>query len=285
MQNLVSVTWLNEQLHNPELRVFDCTNFAEFDARSNKYQTASGRENWKRGHIPSSSYMEFIPGLTGDDTLYRNTLPTPEQFAKTLGELGIGNDSKVVLYDTENSMWAARVWWMLHWIGFDNAVVLDGGFSGWKSKFGAASNDFACYNAASLSCHTRANLFIDQIAMENALDDGSILIIDALGEAQFNGIESSLGLCGHIPGAINIPATSLLDPVTKQFLALKQLVKIFPQDRSTKTIIYCGSGIAAATNAFLMNQLGFKDVAIYMPGLQEWVQNQNLPIINGNILK
>ncbi len=284
MKNLVSIAWLNKHLLDPELRIFDCTNFAEFDFKSNKYRTASGRENWKRGHIAGSSYMEFSSGLTGDNTLYRNTLPSPEQFAETMAELGIGDNSKVVLYDTENSMWAARIWWMLRWIGFDNAVILDGGFSGWKSKHGTVSNDSACYKAASLGCHTRTNLFIDQTAMRDALNNEPILIVDALSEAQFNGHESSLGLCGHIPGAINIPATSLIDPITRQFLVLAQLVKIFPQDRNTKTIIYCGSGIAASTNAFVMNSLGFKDVAIYMPGLQEWVQNTNLPIINGNIL-
>ena len=285
MENLVSTDWLNEHLLDPELKIFDCTNFAEFDAKSNKYKTASGRENWIQEHIAGNSYMEFISGLTGDDALYRNTLPTPEQFANTMGRLGIGNDSKVILYDTENSMWAARVWWMLRWIGFDNAAILDGGLSRWKSKYGTASGDFSDYKPAFLSHHERTKLFIDQAAMKFALDNDSILIVDALSEAQFNGHKSSLGLCGHIPGAINIPATSLIDPVTKQFLALEQLAKIFPQDKTKEMIIYCGSGIAAAANSYIMHRLGFKEVAIYMPGLQEWVQNKNLPIINGDILK
>jgi len=281
MESMVSARWLSEHLDDPDLVVLDCTNFAELSANGESYRTVSGRRCWEDGHIAGSGFADFTSGLSGDDTQYRNALPDPDRFAAAMGALGVGDDSRVVLYDSVNSMWAARVWWMLRWVGFDNAAVLDGGWRNWKAEGGRISTEPPRHHDATLTPHPRPELFVTKEAVMAALGDGSTCLVDALSEAQFNGTGSALGLSGHIPGAMNIPAASLVDPVTTRYLPGEQLADSFPIEPSTRIILYCGSGIAAASNAYQMTRLGFANVTIYMPGLQEWVRDPDAPLING----
>ena len=280
LKNLVSSKWLSEHLDDPELVILDCTNYAAPGTNADGYVTISGRENWKQGHIPGSHHADFTSSLSGVNKHYRNSLPSPKEFTFAMGFLGIGDDSKVVLYDSANSMWAARVWWMLRWIGFDNAGILDGGYRDWKSQSRHISNTLPSTNQQNLTLHLRPELFVTKETVLSLLNDRSTYLIDARSEAQFKGIECDLGLLGHIPGAINIPATSLLDPGSGRYLPGKQLAYLFPHNRDERTIVYCGSGIAAASNAFILNRLGYNNVSIYMPGLQEWIQVDGVPLID-----
>jgi len=281
MESMVSTAWLEKHLDDPDLVVLDCTNLAEPGPNGRDYKTVSARELWEKEHIYRSGYAEFTSDLSGDATQFRNMLPTPEQFAAAMGALGVGDDKRVVLYDAKLSMWAARTWWMLRWVGFDNAAVLDGGWQSWTAEGRPTSTAPSPHETAILTPRPRPELFVTREAVMAALDDGSIRLIDALSEAQFTGEKSQLGLCGHIPGAVNIPAEDLVDPETFRFLPEKQLAGCFPDSRDQRTIIYCGSGIAAASNAHAMTRLGFNDISIYMPGLQEWVYIDGAPLVNG----
>jgi thiosulfate/3-mercaptopyruvate sulfurtransferase len=280
VENLVSTDWLDAHLDDPDLIVLDCTNFAELTADGCRYITTSGRKNWENEHISSSGYADFTAGLASDNVLYRNSLPTPERFGATMGRLGVGDGRRVVLYDSGKSMWAARVWWMLRWVGFDNAAVLDGGWQLWNAEGRRTSSMPPLHTPVDMRLHHRPDLFVSKETLMSVLDAGTTRIIDGLSTLQFNGTGNDLGLSGHIPGAHNIPATSLIDPETGLFLPLEQLAEFFQDDRSTPTIIYCGSGIAAASIAFVMARLGCDAVAIYMPGLQEWAQDPDAPLVN-----
>jgi thiosulfate/3-mercaptopyruvate sulfurtransferase len=279
--NLVSVDWLHNHLDDHDLVVLDCTNFAEFNKATDQYKTVSGYANWARDHIAGSSFADFATDLSSNPSPFRNSLPDPETFAAAMGALGIGDESRVVLYDTGASMWAARVWWMLRWVGFDGAAVLDGGLPRWKAAGGETTSETNPPKQKTLTPNIRPELFVTKADVEKALENGSTSLIDALSEAQFTGSGSELGICGHIPGAINIPATSLIDPDSEQYYPLEKLADRFPQDRTRPVIIYCGSGIAAASNAFTMHRLGFQNISIYMPGLQEWICDADAPLING----
>lgn len=278
MDSLVSVEWLEKHLSDPDVVVLDCTNFAAFDDNKQIYKTVSGHKNWAAGHIPGSQHADFTAGLSSENLKYRNALPSVERFAAGMESLGVGNNRRVILYDSDQSMWAARVWWMLRWIGFDNSAILDGGLESWKLAGKSLSTTPQQIKTSNLSTNIRPELFTDKAAVINALHHKSTIIIDALSADQFYNRKSDLGLCGHIPGATNIPATSLLDPISLCYLPEKELQNHFPVDRFQKTIVYCGSGIAAASVAFVMDRLGFSDIAIYMPGLQEWIQDPNLPM-------
>ncbi len=280
MDDLVTAEWLSAHLDDPDLIVIDCTNFAHWSPDEGRYCTTSGREHWIAEHIEGSRHADFtMPGFAGDASRYRNTLPDPKAFADAMARLGVHDRARVVLYDDAASMWAARVWWMLRWIGFDRAAVLDGGWVNWEDSGGRVSETPRPHDPADLSPEVCPGLFVTRQQVMQALNDGTCLI-DALSEAQFSGERAELGLKGHIPGAINIPGASLVDPINDCFLPLDELATRFPEDRAQRCIVYCGSGIAAASVALVMTRLGFSDVSIYMPGLQEWISDPEAPLVD-----
>ena len=225
-----------------------------------------------------SRHVSFTqPGFTGDDMLYRNTLPDPDDFAAAMARLGVRDGARVVLYDSESTQWASRVWWMLRWIGFDNAAILDGGFTAWRGAGLAVTGQVNQVEPGHLTVHLRPKMFADKSEVETALTNNTLLL-DALEPCRFHGEAADLGLSGHIKGAVNIPASGLVRPKSTKFRNPNEITGHFPWPREDKVILYCGSGIAAAALGFVMQDLGYQDIAIYMPGLQEWVQDPNAPM-------
>jgi len=277
VEYLVSANWLQVHLDGPDLVILDCTNFTDYTPQTDSFFTTSGRQAWEIEHIIGSRHADFTDGLSHEICQYRNALPDPLKLTATLEQLGIGDGSRVILYDSASSMWAARVWWMLRWIGFDNAAVLDGGLQNWKATGGDTTSVVSQHQQTSLSSRLRTELFITTEAVVKALGDTTTKIVDALAQAQFDGSESILGLRGHIPGAVNVPAESLLDPNTGCYLSKNRLCELLPANHDARTIVYCGSGIAAASVAFSMCRIGFTNVAIYMPGFQKWMHDASLP--------
>lgn len=279
MDMLVSQQWLDAHLDDPDLVVIDCTNFAEWSHAEGIYKTQSGRHHWLEGHIEGSRHADFTrPGFAGDASRFRNTLPDPKAFADAMAGLGVHDQARVVLYDDAASLWACRVWWMLRWIGFDRAAVLDGGWMCWDDAGGRTSEIPRPHDPADLVHGHRPELFVTRAEVMAALDDPQVLLIDALSEAQFTGREAALGIKGHIPGAVNIPGAGLVDRISEEYLPLEDLAAMFPENRDRRTIVYCGSGVAAASVAFTMVRLGFSSVSIYMPGLQEWLADPESPV-------
>ena len=204
-------------------------------------------------------------------------VPTPEHFAAAMSALGVSDDSRVVLYDASGSAWAARVWWMLRWIGFDRAALLDGGLAAWTAQGQTLSTEPVKRPAGTLTVALRPELIVDKAEVLAAIGDDSVSIIDALSEAQYRGDMSMYARPGHIAGASNVPMMSLLDE-TGRYRPLDELDGLLAGDRDTRSITYCGGGIAASANAFIMTRLGYKDVAVYAASLQEWAADPSLPM-------
>ena len=283
MDNLVTVDWLARHLGDADLVVIDCTNRARFSPERNRFVTQSDRAGWIEGHIPGARHADFTtPGWTGEASRYRNTLPEPRAFADALERLGVSDESRVVLYDRESALWAARVWWMLRWIGFDRAAVLDGGWQEWRRAGGQAETGEGVPPVPGrLNLRLRPGLFTGFEKMLDAVREGNAQIVDGLSADQHAGRVGELGLSGHIPGAVNVPGAEMVNAATGRFLPLEQLGARIPGTRDRRTIIYCGSGIAAASVAFVMQRLGYGNLTIYMPGLQEWVERSGAPLVTG----
>jgi len=277
MDTLVTAEWLKEHIDAPDLVVLDCTVLIE-QTEDGGIRSVSGRANYEVGHIPTAGFADLTTDLADSESPYSFAMPTPESFAATMGALGVGNDSRVVLYDAYNSVWAARVWWMLRWIGFDRAAVLDGGLNAWEAAGGSLSTEPASLEARTLTPNVRPELIADRDEVFASLEHDSINLIDAMPDAHFRGEWTMYDRPGHIPGAINVPATSLLDG-SGRFRAAGELAAIFGSDRTNRAITYCGGGIAASANAFVMTRLGFTDVAVYAASLQEWAADPANPLV------
>jgi thiosulfate/3-mercaptopyruvate sulfurtransferase len=206
-------------------------------------------------------------------------VPTPEQFCAAMGHLGVGDDVRVVLYDSSNSLWAARVWWMLRWVGFDNAALLDGGLKAWTDGGGALSSDPAARAPRVLSPAVRPELIADQDEVRAAIDDDDVHLIDSLPASVYQGQMTMYARPGHIESARNIPVLDMLDQ-SGRFKSLEDLAALHPEERSDRYITYCGGGIAASGSAFVMVRLGFENVAVYTASLQEWAADPDNPMVD-----
>jgi thiosulfate/3-mercaptopyruvate sulfurtransferase len=256
--------------------VLDATVIVQPDG-SGGFLSVNGRPSYESGHIPTAGFADLLGDLSDGDSPYEFTMPSPEQFAAAMEALGVSDDSRVVLYDAGGSVWAARVWWMLRWIGFDRAALLDGGLTAWTAGERPLSTEPASRPAGTLTVNLRPELIADRDEVLASIEDESVTLIDSLPPAYFRGETSMYARPGHIPGAVNIPVFSALDE-TGHYRSLDELASIFEGERDGRAITYCGGGIAASSNAFVMTRLGFSDVAVYDASLQEWTADPDLPL-------
>lgn len=279
MDSLVTAEWLVEHLGDPDLVVLDSSVTISVDENGN-FSTVNGRAAYDQGHIPTAGFADLKGELADGDSPYGYAVPTPEAFAAAIGALGVGDDTRVVLYDTSGGPWAARVWWMLRWVGFDNAALLDGGFDAWTDAGYPVSTEAATEPVRTLTVDLRPGLIVEKEEVLAAIDDESIEIIDALSAGHFRGDFAMYDRPGHIPTASNVPSSSLIAD-SGRFKPEADLAALFGGERDKRTITYCGGGIAASTDAFILTRLGYKDVAVYTASLQEWAADPDYPLVTG----
>ena len=285
---MASTDWLAGHLDMPGLRVFECTTYLDpptpgVDA---PYTVRPGRADYDQGHIPGAGFLD-IQGELSDSrspSHLRFTMPEPDVLAATLAQRGIGDEHRVVLYSRGNIQWATRVWWMLRAIGVDNTAILDGGWDKWASEGRAVSTQSCTYPPASLKAAPRPGLFATRSQVEAAMGDASTCVINALSAELHTGRSERYGRPGRIPGSANVPALSLLDREDMTFLPAETVARAFAEagaNDAAKTIVYCGGGIAATLDAYLMTQLGYENVSVYDASLSEWARDESLPMETG----
>jgi thiosulfate/3-mercaptopyruvate sulfurtransferase len=277
MDTLVTTEWLSEHLGAPDLVVLDCTVKMEMQDDGGLRQL-SGRADYDGGHIPTAGFADLTGELSDPDSPLNYAVPEPERFRAAMSALGIGDGSRVVLYDSYGSVWAARVWWMLRWIGFDRAALLDGGLRAWRDEERPLSTEPSARPAGKLTVHLRPGLIADRDEVFAAIGDDGVVLIDAMPEAHFKGAMAMYDRPGHIPGALNVPALALLD-ATGHYRPAAELAAMCEADRTARIVTYCGGGIAASSTAFVLTRLGYPDVAVYTASLQEWTADPDNPLV------
>ena len=280
---LVSTHWLSEHLGDDDVRVFETTVFLH--RGDGTVRAESGRSAYETGHIPGSGFLDLQADFSDNDQPYRFMMPTASAFAEAAGRHGISETSKVVLYDRLGSQWAARFWWMFRSMGCLNAVVLDGGWRRWIDEGHGSSTGPATYAPAVFNATSDPARFADLAEVKAFMDDGGgSCLINALGRDQHSGADggSGYGRAGHIPGATNVPSGELTDPETGLFLPAEELASLFAAagaDPSKRVVTYCGGGIAASNDAFVLAMLGYENVAVYDASMSEYAADPSLPLV------
>ncbi|UCE24217.1 MAG: sulfurtransferase, partial [Candidatus Zixiibacteriota bacterium] len=170
------------------------------------------------------------------------------------------------------------VWWMLRWVGFDRAAMLDGGYKAWTAEERELSTEMPDRQTRELTPRPRPELIADRDEVFAAISDDAVSIIDVMPEQHYRGEMAMYGRPGHIPTARNIPVTALNEE-SGRYRSHDELAAMFAGDRKARSITYCGGGIAASANAFIMVRLGFEDVAVYMGSLEEWAADAANPLV------
>jgi thiosulfate/3-mercaptopyruvate sulfurtransferase len=283
-QTLIDAASLRGLMGDAGLAVVDC----RFDLDDPE----GGRRAYLRGHIPGARYADLNKDLSAPVSLSsgRHPLPTPEDFAAKLEELGIGNHSQVVAYDDNSGSFAARLWWMLRWVGLPSAAVLDGGLKAWVAAGGAlASGEETALPAANRSGRflprVDAAAVVDSAEVAALLRDPRRLLVDARAAERYAGvIEPIDAVAGHIAGAVNHPFTSNLGPEGR-FLPAAELRRRWEErlaGREPRAVAaMCGSGVTACHNLLSLEVAGLRGAKLYAGSWSEWIRDPSRPVARG----
>lgn len=282
---LITAAELARLLAQPSLRVFDCTTTLEYlpPGSDAPYNVVPGKKTFEAGHIPGADFLDLQGEFSDQHTRLRFMMPGVEQLELAFGRRGVGTDSFVVLYSIGTAMWATRFWWMLKSLGFDNVAVLDGGWDKWKAdgrprETGRSKG----YPPTTFVARPRAGYFVDKHQVLAAGSDRDTMVVNALNAQLHKGLEPSrYGRPGHIPGSCNVSAATLLDPDSKTFVPLADAEQKFAAEgfsRDKRVIAYCGGGISATIDLFMLHQLGYDKLTLYDGSMGEWASDESLPI-------
>ena len=274
-------------LGDPSLRLFDCTTITVPPPPGSDvpYIAVPAREAFEAAHIPGADFLDIQNEFSDQTTKLRFMMAPVPQMEAAFGRHGVGPGARVVLYSSGSMMMSTRFWWMLRALGFD-AAVLDGGFDKWRAE-GRPTESGAVkgYPPASFRAVPRKGMFVDRAAVLGELHRPGTVIVNALNDDLHKGAgPSRYGRPGRIPGSVQVSAATLVDPATKGFTTLadaREKLAAKGVSRDKRIICYCGGGISATIDLFLLHQLGFDDISLYDGSMGEWARDASLPIETG----
>jgi len=276
---LVSTDWLARHLDAPDVRVVDGTYIIPPTTRN-------AAKEFEERHIPGAVFFD-IDDIADKDNPLPHMLPSPEKFASRVRKLGLGDGSRIVVYDTHGLVSAARVWWMFRVYGHRDVAVLDGGLPKWLKEGRPVEDGKPMPRERHFTARMNQFLVRELDQVRGALDKKREQVLDARSAGRFKGVdpEPRQGLRGgHMPGAINLPYTDLLDPKDKTVLPADRLGSAFAAagvDMKGPIVTSCGSGITACVLALGLYLLGRDDVAVYDGSWTEWGGRSDTPVATG----
>ncbi len=268
---LVSTQALSRQL--AAWRIFDC--------RHDLARPELGEAQYREAHIPGALFASLERDLSSPRTGKngRHPLPDPEEFARFLGRSGLRPSDPVVCYDAANGAMAARLWWLLRWVGHENVAVLDGGFAKWTRENRPVSAEVPRFAASEYPAQVNEELAVSVRTVQRRL--GQQLLLDARAPARWRGEQEPIDpVAGRIPGAKNRFNMDNVNP-DGTFKPPEELQRAFAEilagRRPEETVNYCGSGVAACHNLLAMEIAGLKGAKLYAGSWSEWSADPSRP--------
>ena len=234
------------------------------------------------GHLPGARYVDLQTELSGpaDPEQGRHPLPDPRTFAEQVAGWGVGPTDLVVVYDDTGGLAAARLWWLLRWIGHDQVRVLDGGLGAWRAAGGAVETGDVSPRAA--IAVTPPVLGAMPTVTADEIAAGTVgLLLDARAADRYRGETEPIDpVAGHIPGAVSAPTSANLDPDGRfaDAAALAARFEAVGVAAGQPVAVYCGSGVTAAHEILALEQAGLPGAALYAPSWSGWVSDPTRPI-------
>lgn len=272
---LVDTETLARHLEHPDWPVFDC----RFDLADPE----AGERAWQAGHVPGAAYAHLERELSGPVRSHtgRHPLPDPHECAEWLGRNGVGPGVQVVVYDDCGGAFAARLWWLLRWLGHESVAVLDGGWQAWLAEKRPVGTQ---------PPQTRPRTFPPRLREEMRIDVDGVLaiaegrqsgwILDARAPERFQGREEPIDpVAGHIPGALNLPFQENLDG-QRHFLPPERLRARYGKlaRPGGELVCMCGSGVTACHDVLAMEIAGIPGARLYAGSWSEWIRDPARPV-------
>jgi len=277
-QTIISVDDVNSNINNDDWFIFDCRFILK--------EPDGGLNKFKQGHIPGAQFADMDKDLASPMTSSsgRHPLPDPSELIKKLQTWGVNNSSQIICYDDLSGAFAARMWWLLKWLGHEKVAVLDGGIDKWTASGLSLETDVQQKTAGTFSGQANNEMWVDIDFVKQQLEENNINLLDARSTDRFTAKDTKTDpVAGHVPGASSYPFPGNL---TKQgvFLSVDDLQKRFAglfSDDQNKVINMCGSGVTACHNLLAMSVAGLPMTPLYVGSWSEWIKDKSRPVATG----
>jgi thiosulfate/3-mercaptopyruvate sulfurtransferase len=276
---LISVAELSGHLDDPNWVICDC--------RHDLADTGAGRRAYSESHIPGARFAHLDQDLSAPKTGKngRHPLPDPQRFIRRLGELGVDNAKQVVAYDASGGYYAARLWWMLRWLGHEFAAVLDGGWDAWLKAAHPITDRLPVIKGVRFTMRIRNEAVVDAGPVVASLGKPGPLLVDARSPDRYRGENETLDpVAGHIPGAmnrffkLNLESDGRFRPPAVLRREFSSALGTVP---ASDVVHYCGSGVTACHNLLAMEVAGLSGSRLYPGSWSEWVADPSRPVATG----
>lgn len=268
---------LNRHLSDPNWTIIDC--------RFSLADPDLGRREYEEAHIAGALYAHLdedlsgpiVPGSTG-----RHPLPHPQRMARRFGSWGIGPEQQVVAYDASGGAIAARLWWMLRWLGHEQVAVLDGGWQEWQRQGYPVKDGVETARARQFTARPHEDWVASGDEVNALREDAAFLLVDSRAAERYRGQDEPIDpVAGHIPGAVSLPYGDNLDASGRfrsQEALRQRFDEILQRVPPENAIFYCGSGVSAAHNLLALLHAGLGDARLYAGSWSEWITDQSRPV-------
>lgn len=275
---LIWAAELAARLGDPSWVIVDC--------RYNLVDADAGERAYRAAHIAGAQFMHMDRDLSGPKTGANGRHPLPQlaDIIATFGRAGIDDSKQVIAYDQNNGMWAARLWWLLQWLGHPAVAVLDGGLDRWIEEGRLVTTEEPQVKPATFIAELPTPTASAREIVEH-LHDGALTVIDARAPERYRGdVEPIDPIAGHIPGAVNRPYTTNLTaqgtfkPAPQLREEFQTLLKESPP---ASAVHQCGSGVTACHNVLAMSIAGLPGSRLYPGSWSEWIAAPERPVARG----
>ncbi len=278
---LISAASLAAHIDDPDWVIVDC--------RHDLANLSAGRDAFRAAHLPHALFADMETELSGDkrgvDGAFRgrHPLPSREAFIETLRGWGVNDATQVVAYDAHGGMFAARLWWMLRWVGHEAVAVLDGGMAAWQAQGSALSTAAPAARRGAIALRAPLADIVDAGQVLANIGTGGRTVLDARSPDRFRGENETIDpVGGHIPGAKNrfFKDNLQADGRFKDAAALKAEFSALVDDPA-RSIMQCGSGVTACHNLLALEVAGLPGAALYPGSWSEWCADPARPVASG----
>lgn len=258
------------------------------DARFALAQPSAGRTSYLDSHIAGAVYADLNEDLSDPpgEGRGRHPLPSVEAMAERFGRLGIGDETQVVVYDARDGMYAARLWWMLKYLGHDAVAVLDGGFAKWTREGRRVATGNETRASRAFSARPRPEMLAVAREVDAARRDATRVVVDSRSPDRYRGENETIDpVAGHIPGARNrffgenVAESGEMRPAADLRPELDAVLGATAPERA---IFYCGSGVTACHNLLALDHAGLTGAKLYAGSWSEWISDPTRPVATGD---
>ena len=277
---IISAQQLNEIINNDNVRIFDC--------RFSLKDPQGGLKSFNAGHLPNAQFADMDTQLSSPmtETSGRHPLPDAKVFIDQLKQWGVNNDTQVIAYDDMSGAFAARLWWMMRWVGHDNVAVLNGGMQKWTDAGFDLTQDITEFTSGNFSGDANMAWLVDINTVQNELATGNITLIDARSADRFSAKDQNTDpVPGHVPGAVNLPFPGNLTQeglFEAPELIKQRFINVSKDEELTQVVNMCGSGVTACHNLLAQAVAGLPPAKIFIGSWSQWIRDPSRPVATGD---